>query len=134
MNKNLEKFQQLLLSDNEFQQKLKSAAESYDGEKTEEAVFANILMPVAQEYGIEITYDEYKEYAANLSGAKMSDAELAQVAGGDKGTNGGGIVKSNCTGLGVGYGAGAGEKSGGICLLVGIGWGDTTCVGPGYSK
>ena len=81
----IKKFVELVNTDEEFQAKLKEALASYDGEKTEEAVFSNVLTPLANEYGINATFEEYKEY---IAGTEMSSDELAQVAGGTAKTGG----------------------------------------------
>ena len=134
MNENLEKFRKLLLTDGEFQKKLVSANEAYAGEKTEKAIFENVLVPVAEEYGISATYEEFQQYISDLASLNMSDDELAQIAGGDKGYNGGGLCGADCKILGAGFGVGAGEKSGNICLVIGVGYGETVCAAVGYSN
>ena len=62
----IRKFQELMSTDEEFQKKLKDALETYTGEKTDEAVFNQVLIPLASEYGITATYDEYKAYIDQL--------------------------------------------------------------------
>ena len=57
------KFRELLLTDTEFQEKLRKASEAYKGEKDEKAVFDNVLTPLAKEYGLSATYEEFREYA-----------------------------------------------------------------------
>ena len=39
----------ILISDDEFREKFKKAAENYKGEQDEKAVFDNLLLPLAQE-------------------------------------------------------------------------------------
>ena len=133
MNEGLEKFRELLLTDETFQKKLQDAAASYTGEQTEGAVFNNVLAPLAAQYGIRATYDEFKEYIVNLSTQEMSSEELAQVAGGDK-FNGGGVGFATCKGIGGGAGGGAGENSGGACLIIGVGWNKIVCLTVGCSE
>ena len=48
-----------LITATAFQEKLKSAVESYTGKKTEEAVFETILVPLAKEYGVSQIYHVY---------------------------------------------------------------------------
>ncbi len=58
---------------------MKEALNKYDGEKSDEAVFNAVLAPIAKEYGIEATFDDYKNYS---SSRELSEDELAQVSGG----------------------------------------------------
>lgn len=125
---NIEKFRELLLTDVAFQKKLQAAVEAYTGEQTEKAVYNNILIPLAGEYNITATYDEFKDYMEKLSDAEMSKDELAQVAGGGKG-QGAGVV--GCFGVGMGVGGGGGDGAGAGCAMVGIGWGGAVCKGSG---
>ena len=78
------KFQELLTSDADFQEKFRKAAEAYKGEPDEKSVFEGLLLPLAKEHGLSATYDEFKEYTRAFAGAdgELSDDELAQVAGG----------------------------------------------------
>ena len=131
----LNKFRELLFADTDFQEKLAKKAEAYTGDKSEEAVFENVLLPLAKEYGLSATYDEYKEYTAafaGVAGSELSDDELAQVAGGK--VNGGGIGGMSCAGLGTGLGGGGGAKGGGLCGGIGFGWNDLLCFTAGVSK
>ena len=128
MNKDLEKFRTLLLTDTEFQKKLKTAAEAYTGDQSEEAVFNNVLVPIATEYNITATYDEFKAYIFSLENTEMSQAELQQVAGGGK-NEGNGVV--GCYVIGVGLGGGNSDGAGGGCAYVGFGWGEVKCSGEG---
>lgn len=78
-----------------------------------------MLVPLAKEYGLSATFEEFREYAGSFSGGadgELSDDELTQVAGG-KGSGGFvcGIVgagfgntgnpNDNCFFLGMGIGA-----------------------------
>ena len=133
MNEGMEKFKELLLTDEEFQQKLKTAAENYDGEKTEEAVFHGVIEPVAAEYGISASFEEYTEYIRNIAeDSELNSDELKQVAGGK--INGGGFGLIKCTVAGFGFGGAAGENGGGYCSLLGFGDGYTTCSIVGASS
>ena len=67
MNEGIKKFEELLRTDESFQTKLKAAVESYAGENTEEAVFNGVLLPVAKEYGISVSYEELHDYISNLA-------------------------------------------------------------------
>ena len=102
--------------------------ESYTGENSEEAVFNGVLVPVAKEYGISVSFEEFKEYINNLASADeiMDNEELKQIAGG----KGGGLGAAVCKYIGFGAG-GAGGDGGGIgCIILGFG---TTygCIGEG---
>lgn len=131
MNKDLEKFRELFLTDETFQKKLKDAAESYTGEQDEEAVFNAVLVPLAAEYGITATFDEFKDYISSLNtDAEMTKDELQQVAGGKTG----GLGIEGCYVIGGGTGVGGGDGSGGACLLIGVGWGFYNCTGSGTTE
>ena len=130
---NIEKFRELLLSDEEFQKKLQDAAASYTGDQSEEAAFNNILVPLAAEYGITATFDEFKAYISELDGEEMSKGELQQISGGKVNGGGAGMIACDGTGLGIGFagtteGGGfcigiGGGNAGTICLTAGAGWG-----------
>lgn len=130
------KFQELLNSDAEFREKFIKAAEVHTGETDEKAVFDNLLLPFAQEYGLSATYEEFSEYigAAGKADSELSEDELAQVAGG----KGGGIGMSECLVLGFGMGAGGASTGdnwgGGVCALIGVGLGIFECIGSGESN
>jgi len=131
MNEGIRKFAELLNTDEAFREKLKAAAESYTGERTEEAVFSNVLAPVAAEYGISVPYEEYREFLSQAEDQPLNDNEVLQVAGGK--FDAGGIGATVCVGIGAGLGGGAGKKSGGACVVVGAGWDNMVCIGPGTS-
>lgn len=79
------KFRELLNTDTDFQDKLRKAAESYTGESDDKAVFDNLLVPLAGEYGLSATYEEFVEYLGAFmgdGGSELSEEELAMVAGG----------------------------------------------------
>lgn len=123
MNKDLEKFRELLLTDTEFQKKLQAASEAYTGDQTEEAVFNNVLVPVASEYGISATFDEFKAYMENLnSDTEMSKEELSQVAGGTKGYG-----AAACAGIGAGWAVNSDTG----CWWIGAGSSHYACFGEG---
>ena len=69
--------------------------ESYTGEKTEEAVFSGVLLPVAKEYGISVRYEELQDYISNLAHTDeiMDKDELTQIVGGKGGGFGSGYCK-----------------------------------------
>lgn len=137
MKEDLKKFEQLLLTDVEFRKKLSAVSAAYKGEQSEEAVFEGVLVPIAAEYGISVTYEEYKEYIESLLNNKdpMSDDELRMIAGGGKG-----IGATACVaGLGVGVGGGSEPKPNkpgssyyGGCIVVGSGNAVDACWSEGY--
>ena len=133
MSDGILKFRELLLTNEEFQAKLKNAVESYDGEKSEEGVFNKVLMPVASEYGISATFSEFKSSMEHLQVMMKNSTrkKLLRFSGGDKGF---GI--NLCAGVGVGIGDSGdcvcavlgGSTPGGYCS------GSTgACAGPGVS-
>jgi len=129
MNEGLKKFEELLKSDATFQKKLKNAVESYTGEQTEQAVFEAVLVPLAKEYGISATFEEFKEYVAIISteDRELNEDEVSQIAGGTKGI---GMGTTACLGIGVGVG-GSYIDSTSVCAIVGFGSGADACVGEG---
>ena len=128
MNEGIKKFEELLRTDESFQTKLKAAVESYAGENTEEAVFNGVLLPVAKEYGISVSYEELHDYISNLAhtGEIMDKDELTQIVGG----KGGGLGGGYCKYVGVGAGGAGGDGGGFGCVVIGFG---TTygCIGEG---
>jgi len=130
---NIEKFRELLLTDKEFQNKLKTAAEAYTGEQTEEAVFNNVIVPFAAEYGITGSFEEFKDYLNSLSDSEIiNNDELSQIAGGD--SKAGGVGGTACFGIGLGMLGSAGKDGGGLCVVVGAGWGMAECAGEGTAE
>ena len=126
--KESKKFAELMRTDESFQAKLKSAAETYSGEKTEEAVFNGVLLPVAKEYGISVSYEELHDYISKLAHTDeiMDKDELTQIVGG----KGGGLGGGYCKYVGVGAGGAGGDGEGFGCIVLGFG---TTygCIGEG---
>ena len=126
----ISKFRELLLTDADFQEKVRKAAEAYKGEQDEKAVFDKLLTPIAEEYGLSATFEEFKEYTeAFTDGAasELSDDELSQVAGG-KGFGAAACAKA---GIGIGYASKGGIS--GACFIFGGGSGFVACAGVGDS-
>ena len=128
MNGDIKKFEELMTTDEAFQVKLKAALENYSGEQTEKAVFEEVLAPLAKEYGLSATYEEFAAYLKDLAEnqLKMGDDELGQIAGGSKEKDYA-IGASACCGIGAGV-------LGPSAFCVGIGFGGKgagACVGPG---
>ncbi len=69
-----------------------------------------MLLPVAKEYGISVSYEEVKDYIGNLASTDeiMDKDELKQIAGG----KGDGLGAGYCKYVGIG-GGGAGGDGGG---------------------
>lgn len=138
VNADFKKFEELLKTDKEFQEKLQAAAENYTGEPSEEAVFENLLLPLGQEYGLSATFEEFQSYISGFAGAEggeLSEEELAQVAGG-KGGGGAGIGFCLIVGTGIGAGGAPDDSTGiggGLCAMIGLGWGGYECWGSGQS-
>ena len=131
MNEGIKKFAELMKTE-EVQDKIRKAMEAYQGEKTPEAVFNNVLTPIANEYGITATYDDLQAYFEEASNQEMSNDEIAQTAGGE--FKGGGLGGTACIAVGFGLGGGAGKDGGGVCVIAGVGWGSDFCTGEGVSE
>ncbi len=132
------KFEELLRTDISFQTKLRQAAEQYSGDSGDEkAIFENLLLPVAQEYGLSASYEEFRDYMKAITSPgneELSENELEQVAGG----KGGGAGVGFCLGIGTGIGGGGATApdipvNGGLCAMIGIGVGGYSCFGSGES-
>lgn len=127
MKKDFEKLMELVKTDEGFQKKLEQTCVAYDGEKTEEAVFNNVLIPLAKEAGLSISFDDLKQCVQELNTDEMS-----QVAGGEGGP-GLGIVGCSSLGFGIG-GVGKGNPDPdapgcfGGCIVVGYGQGVSGCI------
>ena len=131
MNKDAERFMELLKTDKALQDKIAAAAKSYTDDKTQEAVFQNVTLPVAEEAGFHFTFDELKEYLVQKNdGAQTLDLdEMDQVAGG---TMGGGVGITVCAQkMGVGIGGTYSDDGSNICVILGYGDTDSICVGIG---
>ena len=125
----IKKFQELLNTDEEFRQKLKAAVQSYKGDQTAEAVFQSVFVPIAAEYGITDTFDDFNSFLSGLNGQEMDQTELSQIAGGDKG-----FGASACYQVGVGVGGhGEGSRINAICIIIGTGDKVAACAGEGVT-
>ena len=124
------KFRELMFTDADFQEKLKNAGEAYTGDKSEKAVFDNVLIPLAKEYGLSATFEEFKEYTKAFTGSaegELSDDELSQVAGGK------GLGAAACASAGIGIGYASKNGISGGCFVFGYGTGFVACAGVGDS-
>ena len=115
----ISKFRELLLTDADFQEKVRKAAEAYKGEQDEKSVFDKLLAPIGEEYGLSATYEEFTDYLSDFTNAaagELSEDELAQVAGG-KGDGG-----FTCALIGAGFGRTSSNPNDN-CIIVGMGVG-----------
>lgn len=115
---NIEKFEELLRSDEALQEKLRVATEAYEGDTADElAVFDAVVAPLAAEVGLPFTYEEVEEYTSGDEVLSLDD--LDEAAGG-KSLDGG-----ICATIGFGFGAKGctgNEKFGGTaCGFIGVG-------------
>lgn len=61
-------------NDSSFQAKLRQFVEDYKGDPNDEkAVFDELLVPVAQEYGLSATYEEFRSYMDSLMSPGCGD-------------------------------------------------------------
>lgn len=83
MSKDIKGFVEMIKNETAIQAKIKKAAEEFTGEKTDEAVWTDIMKPIADEAGFDVTFDDYKAYMdeANASG-ELSEDEMQAIAGG----------------------------------------------------
>ena len=83
MNKDVKAFVEMIKTDKAVQEQLKAVAEAYNGAATDEAVWDEVMKPIANEKGFDITLDDYKAYVDNLAKEnELSDSELEDIAGG----------------------------------------------------
>ena len=133
MNHDVQNFIELMKTNETLQQKLMTALEHYDGEETPEAAFQNLIVPLAEEAGYQITWKECQEY---MAAHELNQEEMDQVAGG---TPGEGYGYGACwfIGSGNGYVREDDGKNNGIfktiCLSIGIGFGAGACASKGVS-
>ena len=52
-------------TDEAFRAKLNAATQSYKGEMTPEAVYNDVLSPLAKEYDISVSLEEFKEFISS---------------------------------------------------------------------
>ena len=110
---NVEKFEELIRTDETLREKLNTAAAAYDGEATDEAAFEALIAPLAGGLGLPFTFDECMSYTS-LS-RELNDEELATLAGGGVcyligGSNG---PEAECN-------SGIGDCEGHACVYAGV--------------
>ena len=129
MTEGIKKFAELMNTDEAFKAKLSAAMQSYKGEMTPEAVYNDVLSPLAKEYGISVSLEEFNDYISSQTNKdeSLSFDELEQVAGGKHG----GFGNTACAAIGVGADGTGGDGAGGVCALIGAGWGFSSCAGDG---
>lgn len=131
MKEDLNKLVELAKNDETLMKKLQEAAKNYDGEQTEEAFFNSVVAPIAKEAGLSLSLDDLK-----LSAGELNLDEMAQVGGGGGygASTGGCVVIGGGLGAGGGYDQTHGGVSGQLCIIIGVGWGQTRCMGEGESE
>ena len=77
---NVERFERLLKESEGLQAKLAAATKAYDGAEKDEAMFEELLAPIAAGVGLPFTLDEALAHASTCR--NLSDSELDAVAGG----------------------------------------------------
>ena len=78
---NIEKFEELLRTDEDLQAKLRAAQDAFEGDAADEsAVFDAIIAPLAASLDLPFTFEELKKYAKD--GAEISTGDLDAIAGG----------------------------------------------------
>jgi predicted ribosomally synthesized peptide with nif11-like leader len=121
---NVKLFYEALPENRSLQEKFKKANEKYAGQKIDKEainlILQNELLPIAKEAGFDFTLDEFKEYAQenNQSAAgRLSDDELAAVAGGVGACVVGGGSEGGCSCVICGYGDNGIDA--GMCIAAG---------------
>lgn len=118
---NVEKFEELLRSDETLQAKLNAAAEAFLGDKADEqAVFDAVIAPLAEEAGLSFTYDDAVAFAKE--GGEVLESELEAIAGGSE--DKWGAAESVCFIAGGGFSAdGCSDEKWGVGACAGLGIG-----------
>ena len=65
MTEGIKKFAELMNTDEAFRAKLNATTQSYKGEMTPEAVYNDVLSPLAKEYDISVSLEEFKEFISS---------------------------------------------------------------------
>lgn len=108
---NLIEFEKLLREDAALRQRLEGAVKSFAGDRTDErAVFEATIVPIADELGLSVTYDDANALSADRG---ISEEELEAVAGGWSGCF---VIGLSNEGV-----AECGEVTGEACYYVGVG-------------
>lgn len=79
MKNTLEQFLKQISEDKALQEKLQARMKAFTGEKTEKAAFDGVLVPLAKENGLEVSFEDLEALRAETD---LSADELQQAAGG----------------------------------------------------
>ena len=118
---NVEKFEELLRSDEALQEKMRAATAAFEGDKADEAaVFDAVVAPLAAEASLPFTLAEARARA--LDGAHIADDELDALAAGKRDRYGKAEAACLIVGVGLTADACATAASGvGACAYFGVG-------------
>ena len=129
-------FYERIASDEEFQNKLNELQDKATKglelplapDKKEEMV-KDIIIPFAKEQGFDFSIEDIKEFEKSII-EQLDEEQLKDISAGLDGI---GILASMCEVIGFGAGVGGSCKDegvdyGGICFLLGFGWGVVMCV------
>ena len=147
MKNNVQKFVDLLQTDEAFRGKVQDAVGNYSGEETAEAVFQKVIQPAAEEKGFRFTLEDVQEYIRENTDSEqmVSQDEMAQVAGGvyNPPPKSRGAGATACFIIGVGLGTTMDNVTDdtdsdldelGVCYIIGVGAGVGACMGHGHTK
>lgn len=83
MSENMKKVLELLKKNPELQEKVMAALKSLDAEADVEKLLNDVFAPIAKEAGVQLTAEDVKSFAENVSeDAPLSADDLADVNGG----------------------------------------------------
>lgn len=145
MSKDVREFAKLVGNDAELQNRIAAAAEQYEGEHTDQAVFQAILDPIAKEQGFDLSWEDLEQYAQELlsNEIELDEDELDQIAAGAQDPNPnkdpnqknerGGVGITSCIKVGVGVGTTL-HEDGNRTYCIFIGGGKTSGIGICLSK
>lgn len=140
MKENVKAFIKYVYDHPSVQKKLEEAGKNCNERQTREDIFQSVFLPVAEEAGFSISYEDVESAIQDMQKAAdvkpLDMDEMSQVAGGaDEATVGGGlggVVGCNWVGAGLGGTAGSGQW--GLCVGLGVGFGSGVCLGVGGSS
>ena len=80
---NTQNFMKMIGEGGELQDKVKAAVDGYTGNKMDpKEVFDNVLAPIAKEKGLDISFDDAKEFLGVSGDGELSLETLKNTAGG----------------------------------------------------